>query len=433
MKEKLTKNLGIKLLSVPLAAIIWIVIINIDDPISTKVISNVPVEILNESYITQSGQVYDIVEGTSVSVTIRAKRSIRDKIKVSDLRVTADLANITQFNRVEIVAECTKSTTDTVEVIPKPKMLTVTLEDIATKTLPVQITTTGVTDSGYYVDSVKASPNMIEIQGAESTIEKISEVRVSVDVSGHQENFSEDGLTPKVYDEKGREVDSSRIKFSHSNIKIKATILPTKMVPIQVNTEGTLDVGYKISQIEFGPEQVELAGEADLLSKVYSLPITVIVDEAKKDIETDIDLIKYLPEGTKIVNDTTTIAVRVTVEKVDTKDITLTEDVIDVRNLDENYSISISKPYPKISLMAIGDGKLDHIEAIDLQAYIDLKGLTAGTHNIELKFEPSEEYQISDSYTVTVVISEEDTDNNPVDGDTEAPTEQPNSEEETTD
>jgi len=416
MKEKLTRNLGIKLLSIPLAAIIWIIIINIDDPISTKVISNVPVEILNESYITKSGQVYDIVEGTTVSVTVKAKRSIRDKIRASDLRVTANLAEITQFKRVELVAECTKYTSDTVEVTAKPKMLTVTLEDIATKTLPIQITTTGVVDSGYYVDSVKSSPNMIEIKGAESTIEKITEARVSLDVSGHQEDFKQDGFIPNVYDEKGREVDSTRITFSHSNITVKATILPTKKVPIEVNTEGTLASGYTISRVEFGPEQVELAGESDVLSKVYSIPINVNVDNISKNMEVDIDLAEYLPKNTKLVDDTTSIAVRVTLEKMASKDITLTEDAIEVRNLDENYKASISAPYPTASVISNDNGDLNNITAADLQAYIDVAGLTAGTHNVTIEFESSEAFQISGSFEVTVVITDETiTDDNPVD------------------
>lgn len=430
MKEKLTKNLGIKLLSIPLAAIIWIVIINIDDPISTKVISNVPVEILNESYITQSGQVYDIVEGNTVSVTVRAKRSIRDKIKASDLRVTADLADITQFKRVEIVAECTKYPSDTVEVIPKPKMLTVTLEDIATKTLPIQITTTGVADSGYYVDSVKASPNMIEIKGAESTIDRISDVRVSIDVSGHQENFSENAHVPKVYDEKGREVDASRITFSHSDIKVKATILPTKMVPIQINTTEEPADGYKVSQVEFGPEQIELAGESDVLSRLYMLTIPISVKDAKKDIETDIDLKEYLPKDTKLVSDTTNIAVRITIEQVATKKITLTEDSIDVKNLPDNYSVKISKPYPKVSIMSNGESDLKDITAEKLNAYIDVMELSTGTHEVEVQFVPTEEYQISEVTTLTIIITEENENGEPVDED--APIE-PSSEETITD
>lgn len=407
MKEKLTKNLGVKLLSIPLAAIIWIVIINIDDPISTKVINNVQVEVLNESYITNSGQVYDIVEGNTISVTVRAKRSIRDKIRSSDLHVTADLANITQFNRVEIVAECTKYSSDSVELTPKPKMLTVSLEDIGTKTLPIQIATTGVVDSGYYIDSLKASPNMIEVKGAESTIEKIAEVKVFVDISGHQESFSQDGLKARVYDEKGGEIDSSRLTFSHNNIKVKVGILPTKTVPIKIETKGTPATGYMVSKVEYGPEQIALAGEADVLSKVYSVPITINVDGLSADKETDIELADYLPDNTKLVDDTKTIAVRITAGKTEEKDISLTEDSIQLQNLGETYLAKLSLPLPEVSIIAVGEESLAGITASDLGAYVDLDGLGPGTYNLELHFEEQSKFTIRESVMITIVISEE--------------------------
>ncbi len=48
MKEKLTNNLALKLLSLALAAFLWIlaVVVNLDDPVTSVQFSNVPVEIL---------------------------------------------------------------------------------------------------------------------------------------------------------------------------------------------------------------------------------------------------------------------------------------------------------------------------------------------------------------------------------------------------
>ena len=68
MKEKLTRNIGLKILSIVLAAILWLVITNIDDPIKTKNFYNVPVEILNEDAIASLNQVYDIKEGETIDL-----------------------------------------------------------------------------------------------------------------------------------------------------------------------------------------------------------------------------------------------------------------------------------------------------------------------------------------------------------------------------
>lgn len=47
MKEKLTNNLALKLLSLALAAFLWMVVVNLDDPVTSVQFSNVPVEILH--------------------------------------------------------------------------------------------------------------------------------------------------------------------------------------------------------------------------------------------------------------------------------------------------------------------------------------------------------------------------------------------------
>ena len=58
MKKKIMDNLALKLLSIIVAFIIWLVIINITDPTVIKRFNNIPVDILNENVITSSNQVY---------------------------------------------------------------------------------------------------------------------------------------------------------------------------------------------------------------------------------------------------------------------------------------------------------------------------------------------------------------------------------------
>ena len=102
MKEKLTRNIGLKILSIVLAAILWLVITNIDDPIKTKNFYNVPVEILNEDAIASLNQVYDIKEGETIDFTVAARRSIIENLALSDFRVTADFSKLSDVNAVTI-------------------------------------------------------------------------------------------------------------------------------------------------------------------------------------------------------------------------------------------------------------------------------------------------------------------------------------------
>ena len=66
MKKKLTSKLMLKIVSVIVAFLFWLVIINITDPTTSNTFYDIPVQILNENVITSANQVYDIVDGDTV-------------------------------------------------------------------------------------------------------------------------------------------------------------------------------------------------------------------------------------------------------------------------------------------------------------------------------------------------------------------------------
>lgn len=68
MKEKLTNNLALKLLSLALAAFLWMVVVNLDDPVTSVQFSNVPVEILHPEVVTSKGKTYQIEDETDLSL-----------------------------------------------------------------------------------------------------------------------------------------------------------------------------------------------------------------------------------------------------------------------------------------------------------------------------------------------------------------------------
>ena len=49
-KYKFTDNLGLKIIAVIFAAFLWLIVVNLDNPVSTQTFSEVPVTIINEDY-----------------------------------------------------------------------------------------------------------------------------------------------------------------------------------------------------------------------------------------------------------------------------------------------------------------------------------------------------------------------------------------------
>ena len=76
MKERLTNNLGLKFIAVFFTIVLWLVVMNVEDPIDTRTFKGISVGIRNDDIITSKGKTYSVVGEQSVEVTVKAKKSI---------------------------------------------------------------------------------------------------------------------------------------------------------------------------------------------------------------------------------------------------------------------------------------------------------------------------------------------------------------------
>lgn len=62
MKKKLLNNWGLKLASLLFAFILWLIVINMTDPIEPRAFRNIPVKLLHSEVLTDEGMVYEVLE-----------------------------------------------------------------------------------------------------------------------------------------------------------------------------------------------------------------------------------------------------------------------------------------------------------------------------------------------------------------------------------
>ena len=92
MIKKLKNNFSLKLLAFLFAFMLWLIVVNIDDPVMTKTFTNIPVTVEHSEILTEQNKTYQIVDDTqNVSVVVSAKRRTLSKIKASDIVVTAGI------------------------------------------------------------------------------------------------------------------------------------------------------------------------------------------------------------------------------------------------------------------------------------------------------------------------------------------------------
>ena len=60
--NKIYSNIGLKLLSVVLGFLVWLLVLNIDDSAVTRTIRDIPVNLVNTDAITSQNQLYTILQ-----------------------------------------------------------------------------------------------------------------------------------------------------------------------------------------------------------------------------------------------------------------------------------------------------------------------------------------------------------------------------------
>jgi YbbR domain-containing protein len=394
MKEKLTRNIGLKVLSIILAALLWLFITNVDDPITEVPFDNVPVKILNEAEIVSQDKVYEILEGATIDFTVAARRSIADNLVVADFEVTADFSKLSDVNAVAINITCPRYGSDVNITEGLNQVMKINPEKLKRKNFKVTVVTKGEPAEGYYVGE-KSANTIVTVSGAESKIERIKEVVAEVNVSEASETFqSVERL--KAYDEEGEEV--SNLSFSITFATIHVSIYKTKEIDLKIITTGNTAAGYALSlPIDYEPKKIEVAGKDEALDSIDVLEIKEDVTGARESIQKEINIQEKLPEGLIAVGGDQTVTVNITVEKKVTKEITILPGDIEIRNLDESLTLAYLSSGP-ITLKVTGLAKeLENINKNRIRPYIDLKNYSYGTYSIAI---------VSDLTAPTVSVEE---------------------------
>ena len=405
MKEKLTRNVGLKILSVLLAAILWLAITNLDDPVRYESFPDVPVVIKNEDIINTPNQSYVIVEGETIDFKVAARRSIIESISEADFEVTADFAHLSKVNSVNINIT-PKRFKDEIQIVDRGNVqnVIINIEELSQKDFKINVVEKGKVQEGYFLGPESASPNMIRISGPKSRIEQIKQVVVEADVEGAS-SYVRKLSEPIALDEEGNVIDPTRLSFSHNYIEVGFELYPIKEIPLTITTTGEPAPGYIMTGMEYQPKTIEIAAENSKLKTINSLEVFWDISGATDNVEEFIGLQKWLEEGVHLVGEDTTASVNITIEKLEVKEISIWPNDIELKNkspyLDTTF---ITKGPIKVNILG-PRSEIDSVTRSNLHPFIELLGYSAGTYYIDLATDISQNISFADRPRVLISLA----------------------------
>lgn len=417
MKKKLGNNLGLKILSFVIAILVWLLVVNINNPIETKSFVISDVQLLNEAYIDADGKMcMQDEEQVPIRVTIKAQRKILDKISVNNIRAVADLQQAVSLNTdpvmVPITVLCDHIMQDNIEV--SPQNLSLHLEDKDTQEFVVNVTTNNTKpDRGYEIGTLTSNPEKIKITGPTSLINKIDKVNASIDVDGATEDITTE-KDVKIIDKNGEEFTDSDMGY----LNVSRVYVTAKLWKVQVNVKikagysGSPKSGYQVESVSTTPNVISVAGSEEALATLKDQNNTITIPDYVADIsdrdsdfEEKINISDYLPDGLKLTSDSSEdVFVRVNVLPMGSSVCEVPTKNIVVNHAPDGMQVSFDTANIEVRVQKT-DSSLDDLTEDQIKASIDLSDVGEGSHEVPVSIEIPDGYELVDDVTMGVEVS----------------------------
>lgn len=316
--KKLLNKVGPKLAALALAVLVWLIGVNLNDPVKTVTFSDVPVSILHSAELTSKGMVYEVVDDTdSITVSVTGRRSVIEDMSKDNIIATADMNELTNMSTIGIKVSTNKYANDISSIKSGADFVKLSVENSKKIFCPISVDILGEVADGYVLGDYSLNLNQVSVEGPESIVSTISSAKVELDVHGVINDINT-SLPVKLYDAEGKEIKSERISLNVNNLSVAQTVLPVKEVPIIFNYSGIPAEGYSVTgEIKAEKTSVVIAARQAVLDRITSIetsPEDVRIDGATGNIMVNVSLLKSLPDGVVFAEEDFSGNVVVTVE-----------------------------------------------------------------------------------------------------------------------
>ena len=386
LKNAFTKNLALKIVSLIFAMLLWGYVLMSENPQRTKTLTNVPISVEGGADLIARKLVLSGDKDYG-SVTVRVSTQLTS---YSDITASINLSNITATGEHEVIITARSAIGTTVSV--SPDHIKVNVDNLVSRSIPVEIDLEGELDEGYWAGDVIYSRNMIDIEGPLEYVSRIDSAKGVLNIDSATSSINKSVLLT-LYDNEGNELDADLFYSKLPSVTARMEVLPMKTVPIDVESaiQGKDNIPKNYELVGYGVNgtgKVRIVGEQDVLDAIDSIGIDFIdVSGVTESIVQDAALV--IPEGVRLLDDDTVslyINIREKTDEAMFNSVPINVEHLG-RKLNAQPNVEAVDVYlhGRVSL-------LNQIDRSDIELYIDLSGLEAGVHQVPVEIRlPKEE------------------------------------------
>jgi len=299
--RRFASNVRTFLLALVLGVSVWVSAVTGADPDDVR-INTIPLEVIGSdpSLIITS----DIPK--EVAITLRAPNSVWEQLTAQDnpIQATLDLTDLDAGEHsVKIDIRVLERPYQI--VLAEPKTVTVILEPLATRTLSIDPSISGLPAIGYQAGDAEIEPTEVTISGPKSLVEQATRARILINLDGIRETFDESRII-QIVDENNSILHGFSVTPEETRV-----IVPVSQqggfrdVAVKVVVVGQIAAGYRLENISvFPPVVTVFASDPELVNSLPGILETQPLDlqDGNENLTTRLAL--NLPENVTLERDT---------------------------------------------------------------------------------------------------------------------------------
>ncbi|MFI3252934.1 MAG: CdaR family protein [Eubacteriales bacterium] len=285
------------ILSIFLAFIFWLYVIDVEDPEQSYTFRDVSVVMSGENILQSQGLTITALSDTEVDLKITAPNSVLTQLDSNNLSVTLDVSKLSTQGEFDVtytlVAPNHVNTSNLVLETRTPSQIIVSVDKLYSSTFPITFVNRGSVAEGYQAGESTISPEAVTLNGSIEAVSKVDRVVVILDQEDLSQRYS--GELPLILlDSQGEEIVDATIESSETWAYVTLPIGLEREIPLVVNfIPGGGATEADITKVEISPQTIKVSGaEEDVLgleeislgsidlslwndSKIFTLPIAL--------------------------------------------------------------------------------------------------------------------------------------------------------------
>lgn len=375
----LSRNTAPKIASLILAVVLWIYVMDIENPEIVKSYDNVPISLVNMERVESNGLLLANPTELRVNVKLKGRRSELLELPISSIRVTADLYGAVKgYNSIPLNFSIDNENVYMTNASQRD--LNLYLDKIVEIPKKVDIKISGTLPEGYSSGQLEVTPQEIIVRGPEKLVNEVAKLIGDLDISDLKKDVLKE-IPIVAVDNDGDVVNGVEIKMPYVNAGIG--VFKTAEFPVEITFSGEVPEGYRVTQVVSNPSNIRIMGkEEQMLYYTKVVPETIDINEKMESFEVKLPL--KLPAELTSIDSIEAITATVTIEKIITA--TFTYDFKDISFLNVSGGLTVQDQTAKVTVRLKGiESVISTMKKEDVLLMVDLKDYVAGGYTVPLQ------------------------------------------------